>query len=287
VRRLLAADRVRFGGRRDLWALVFLVPIAMALMFVNDFNGVVERFQMDMFFDPEFPPDPEMEEQFRQQVEQMRQSELPPFAFPASLLKMAGSSGAAILFGVYAAIALVAGEFEWGTMRTVHLTSSRAQVLAVRIGVILGLVGVALALAIALAAFLPFLLSVEGRPLQDFSAPVDDLWTSIGLRILIVLPFVSIPVLVSVVTRSTSLGFLITILVLVVDLAITGVPFWRDSAMEWVPAVTITGSIARLLGGEATPLASVPGVVSLAALIWWSLAPALAAIGLIRRLDLE
>ena len=287
MRRLFAADWVRFGRRRDLWALLILVPIAMALMYLNEFNGTVDRVELDVFFDPEAAPDAQAQAEFEAQIELMRQQELPPFAFPASLLKLVGGPAAVILFGIYSAIALVAGEFEWGTIRSVHLTASRAAVLAARVAVILGLVAFTLVAALVLGAVLPFLLAVDGRPLQEFAGPVRDLWPRIGLGFLTVLPFIALPVLVSVITRSTSLAFLFTLLALVVDLMITGIPLWRDSALTWVPTITITGSIARLLSGENGAFASVPGVVPLIALAFWSVVPGFAAVWLIRRLDLE
>ena len=40
MRRLLAADWVRFGRRRDLRALVILVPVIMAALYVAEFNAL-------------------------------------------------------------------------------------------------------------------------------------------------------------------------------------------------------------------------------------------------------
>ena len=159
-----------------------------------------------------------------------------------------------------------------------------------RIGVVTGLVALATALGLVLAAIIPFLLSVEGRPLQDYAQPVQGLLSEVGIRILAVLPFVSIPVLVAVLSRSMSLAFLLTVLFFVADLALTGsAQFWLASPVPWIPAVTVTGSISRLLlGSEDQFLAALaPQSVSLVALLAWSVLPVVAAIARFRRIDIE
>ena len=44
--------------------------------------------------------------------------QFPAFTFPASLVKVAGDIAPPVLLAIYLGIALVAGEFEWGTVRT-------------------------------------------------------------------------------------------------------------------------------------------------------------------------
>ena len=242
---LLAADWVRFGRRRDLRFVVVLLPVILAVMFVIEFNTLTTPPQADFFFDP---PDPVAEADMRaQMLAEWRDRlvvELPAFTFPASLVKVSGNIGPLALLAIYLAIALVAAEFEWGTVRTLHLTSSRGRTLAVRTGVVVGMVAVATALGLVLAAIIPFLLSVEGRPLQDYAEPVPGLLSEVGMRILAVLPFVSIPILIAVLTRSMSLAFLLTVLFFVADLALTGsAQFWQARRhCHWIPAMTVTGS---------------------------------------------
>ena len=87
-----------------------------------------------------------------------------------------------------------------------------------------------------------------------------------------------------------SLAFLLTVLFFVADLALTGsAQFWLESPVPWVPAVTVTGSISRLLlGSEDQFLASLaPQSVSLVALLAWSVLPVIAAIARFRRIDIE
>ena len=287
---LLAADRVRFGGRRDIWLLVALLPVVLALMFVAEFNGVVTPPQ-DQFFVTD-PPDPEFEAEMRaQMLAEWRQQlaiSLPAFAFPASVSKVASNFGPMVLLSIYLATALVAGEFEWGTVRTVHLTSSRWRTLAVRVGVVVGLVGVATAIGLVLAAIIPFFLVAEGRPLQHYASPVADLWGTIASRLLIVLPFIAIPVLMAVLTGSTGLAFLLTLLLIIADAAITGAPVWTGSPVPWVPALTLTGSITRLVSGPESQLTQIaPGWVSIVALLAWAILPIVAAIARFRRVDIN
>ena len=124
MRRLLAAERVRFGRRRDLWILVLLVPVIMGVLFVMEFNALTTPPATDFVMDP---PDPVLEAEY----EAIRRwpsggrvvtGQLPAFAFPASLLKVAGNVVPPILLAIYISVALAAGEFEWGTVRTLHLT---------------------------------------------------------------------------------------------------------------------------------------------------------------------
>lgn len=286
---LLAADRVRFSGRRDLWILVALVPVILAVMFISQFNAIATPPQNDFFIDP---PDPVAEAQFREQIlaewRAELDRELPAFAFPASLVKVAGNIGPLVFLAIYLATALIAGEFEWGTVRTIHLTARRGATMAVRIGVVIGLIAVVTAIGLVFAAIIPFLLSVEGRPLQDRAGPVPGLLAEIGIRIVAVVPFVTIPALMAVLGRSTGLGFILTLLVLVGDLAVTGAPIWPSSPIPWLPAVTLTGSIGRLLGGEATPVsASAPVWASVVALLAWAIVPAVATVARFRRLDIN
>jgi len=289
VRHLLAADRVRFGRRRDLWILVALVPVILALMFVSEFNSVTTPPSFGFFMDP---PDPvaeaEMRAQFLADFRQQMLAQVPAFAFPASLIKIAGNFGPVVLLSIYLATALVAGEFEWGTVRTVHLTSSRGRTLAVRVGVVVGLIALVVAIGLLFGTILPFLLSVEGKPLQGYAAPVPDFWAGMAYRLAIQLPFIAVPVLMAILARSIGFAFLLTLLFFVADLAITGAPFWSTSPVPWVPAVTISGAISRLLGGSDSPLALlVPVSVSFGALLAWAATPILVAIARFQRLDLN
>jgi ABC-type transport system involved in multi-copper enzyme maturation permease subunit len=289
MRHLLAADWVRFGRRRDLWILVALVPVILAIMFVAEFNSAVTPPQFVYSMDP---PDPVAEAAMRAQMladwHQQVITTLSDFAFPASLLKVAGNVGPMILLAIYMSIALVAGEFEWGTVRTVHLTSSRGRTLAVRAGVILGLIGIVAAMGLVFGAILPFLLLFEGAPLQQYAAPVPDLWFGIVVRLAALLPFIAVPVLMAVLARSTSLAFLFVVLFFAVDLGVTAAPFWPASPAPWIPALTVSGSISRLLGAPDAPLALLaPAGASLAALLAWAILPLLAAVVRFRRLDLN
>ena len=190
-----------------------------------------------------------MREQMLAEWRQGLATALPGFAFPASLAKVASNFVPMILLSIYLATALVAGEYEWGTVRTVHLTSRRGATLAARVVVIVGLVAIAAALGLLLGSIIPFFLTAEGRPLQEYAAPVADLWGTIVSRLLCVLPFIAIPVLMAVLTGSTGLGFLLTLLVIVGDAAITGAPLWATSPVPWVPTLTLTGSISRMVAG--------------------------------------
>jgi hypothetical protein len=289
MRHLLAAEWVRFGHRRDLRILVVLVPVILAIMFVADDRGVTTPPQTEFFIDP---PDPVLEAQLRAQMlaewHASLAGQLPAFAFPASLLKVAGNVGPVILLAIYLATALVAGEFEWGTVRTVHLTSPRGRTLAVRVLVVGILVGFVVALGLLSAAVIPFLLSVEGAPLNDYAAAVPDFWAGLADRLVVLLPFIAMPVLMAVLARSIGVAFLLTLLAVVADLAVTGAPIWSSSPAPWLPAVTMTGSISRLLGGTGSPIAAMaPAAVSFAAVLAWGIVPVVLAIAWFRRMDVE
>jgi hypothetical protein len=106
--------------------------------------------------------------------------------------------------------------------------------------------------------------------------------------LLVVLPFIAIPVLMAVLTGSTGLAFLLTLLLVIGDAAVSGAPFWAAGPAPWVPALTLTGSITRLLSGPDAPLASIaPAWVSIAALLAWAIVPVLAAIARFRRIDIN
>jgi hypothetical protein len=117
----------------------------------------------------------------------------------------------------------------------------------VRAGVVTGLVAVVTALGLLLAALIPFLLSVEGRPLQDYAQPVPAVLSEVGIRILAVLPFVAIPILIAV-TGSIS---------------------------------RLLGPEGQFLDSVAPPW------VSVVALLAWSTLPVVAAIARFRRIDIN
>lgn len=286
---LLAADRARFGRRRDLQLLVLLIPVILVIIFVNDFRATTTPPTADFFIDP---PDPVLEAQLREQQladwHQQLVVQLPEFAFPASLVKVAGNVAPLVLLAIYLATALVAGEFEWGTARTIHLTSNRSRTMATRIAVVAGLVALATAIALVLVSVIPFLLSFEGRGIQDYAKPVPDLAAQVGIRLVVVLPFVTIPALMSVLARSTGLGFLLTLLFFAGDIALTGAPIWPNTPLSWVPTAMVTGSISRVLGPDDSYLASLaPAWVSVVALVGWALLPAVAAVARFRTMDLN
>ncbi|MGH2512298.1 MAG: hypothetical protein ACRDGQ_06395 [Candidatus Limnocylindrales bacterium] len=284
---LLAADLVRFGRRRDVLLLLVLVPVMIGLLYLNDFNRTVQGIHEVLNIDLGPSPDPNLLAQVQAQLHQQTIEQMPAFAFPASLVRIATEPIGVILFGLYLAIALTAGEFEWGTVRTIHLTVDRTAALTVRIGLITGLVLLTLAVGIFIGTIAPFLMSIDGTPLQHFAAPVPDLGPALAARVLCILPFVSIPFLASVLTRSTGLAVLLTVLILVVDVAVTETPFWAGSPIPWLPDVTITGSITRLLSGDGSPFAQLgPAWLAVGALIGWSVLPVVAAIARFRRLDL-
>ncbi len=127
-----------------------------------------------------------LEEQFRaEMIAEWRNrlgTELPGYAFPASLLKVSGNIVPVIFLAIYLATALVAGEFEWGTVRTIHLTSSRRAALAVRIALVIGLVVLVVAMGLVLGAILPFLLYADGKPLQSYAGATPDLVSGLAFR---------------------------------------------------------------------------------------------------------
>lgn len=286
---LLAADGVRFGHRLDLRLLVLLVPVIMAVMFLADFRGQTTPPDVNVFFDP---PDPVAEAQMReQQLAEWHQglvAIVPTYAFPASLLKVASNIWPLVLLAIYLSTALVAGEFEWGTMRTVHLTSSRGRTLGVRVVFIAGPMGVAVVVALVLGAVMPFFLSVEGASLQAFARPVSDLAPQVAARMAVILPFIGIPVLMAILSRSTGLAFVLTLLFFFADLMVTALPLWRDSLLGWLPSMTVTGSISRVMGaGDPSMPGLVPAWVSFVAMIGWAAAAVVLAIARLQHTDLN
>ena len=291
MRHLLRADWVRFGHRRDLRVLVVLVPVILAVMFVAEFNALTTppEFFDNVIFDP---PDPVAEAELRAQMlaewHQRLDAELPAFAFPASLLKVAGNVGPLLLLAVYLSTALVAGEFEWGTVRTIHLTSRRGLTLAVRACVVIGLMALVVGVGLLFATLIPFFLGFDGTPLQARAGPVPDLSSGLAIRVAIILPFIAIPILMAVLSRAIGLAFLLTLLFFVVDAAVSGAPVWSNDTLSWVRVVTVTGSISRLIGGPDSPLAAIaPASVSFAALLAWGIVPIGLAVARFRRLDIN
>ena len=115
-----------------------------------------------------------------------------------------------------------------------------------------------------------------------------DFWFRIVVRLAALLPFIAVPVLMAVLARSTTFAFLFVVLFFAGDLAVTAAPFWSTSPMPWIPALTVSGSILRLIGPPDAPLALlVPAGVALAALLAWAVVPVGGAITRFRRLDLN
>jgi hypothetical protein len=57
--------------------------------------------------------------------------------------------------------------------------------------------------------------------------------------------------------------------------------------VPWIPALTVSGSISRLLGSAPTLASLTPAGVSMAALLAWAVMPSVAATSRFRRLDLN
>jgi hypothetical protein len=150
------------------------------------------------------------------------------------------------------------------------------------------LIGLVVGIGLLFGAIVPFLLSVEGAPLQGYAAPVPEFWADLANRLVVLLPFIAIPAFMAVVARSIGTAFLLTLLLFVADVAVTGAPFWSTSPVPWVPAITLSGSVSRLIGGDDSPQALVASAaVSFGALLAWAVVPVAAAIARFRRLDLN
>ena len=115
-----------------------------------------------------------------------------------------------------------------------------------------------------------------------------DLLGGILLRLAAVLPFAAIPALLAVLTRSISLAFLLSVLFIALDLAIVAMPFWTTSPAPWLPRLTLSGSIIRLLGSpEASIAVGARRRWRCVALLGWGVLPMLAAVARFRRMDLN
>ena len=184
---------------------------------------------------------------------------------------MSGNIVPLILLAIYLATALVAGEFEWGTVRTMHpdveprghvrgpdRARGRLRPRCVAVGLILG-------------AILPFLLSADGKPLQSYAVGPSDPDLVSGVASSASPPSChshrfrrSWPCL----ARGIGLAFLLTLLLFAADVAITVCRSWPDSPLSWIPRSPPRARSRGSWAATASPLAAVaPASLSSSALL--------------------
>ena len=133
-----------------------------------------------------------------------------------------------------------------------------------------------------------FVLPGEGTSLQGLARPESYLTPQVDARMAVILDFIGIPVWMAILSRSTGLAFVLTLLFFFADLMVSGLPLWRDSLLGWLPSMTVTGSISRVMGaGDPSMPGLVPAWVSFVAMIGWAAAAVVLAIARLQHTDLN
>lgn len=307
---LLRAESLRFRKRRSLQVIVFAVPLLAAFIYLA---GYASLGAPPPGFDPAavraeliaqgygigLPPE-ELEsalddavEAQRFQYEQPRQQyelQRAAFAFPQSVVVLIGNA-TFVLFALLLLVATTIGdEFGWGTIRTTLLASShRAQLLALRLGVIV-VIGLGLVASLALlGVLLPGVLGLTGAQLGE-AHPLN----LAGLGVLIIgtleacLLIVAFASMATLLVRSGSLTLVVLLVYVAIEAAILTVlirfdAFRDQGGLVWLLDAFPVRGISRLLdtaGRVASGLPHFPGeapvtdlgvaTVPLVALLIWS-----------------
>ena len=241
---LLRAERIRLGRRKALQAIVLAIPLLAATFFLLGFRSTdlqpffdeaAERQQLTaQFSQPGVSPEEvklqvdQIIESERQSYEQMR-SEMErmraTYVFPASIVTLLGSATLAFFFGTVLLTATTIGdEFGWGTIRTTLLASSnRRRWLAVRLGVLVALVGLWFGALLLLSLGLPLVIAAVVGPLPA-SAPVDPgaILVVAGGHLLGALMLVGFAAAASLVMRSGSIALVVALVYALVETVVLG-----------------------------------------------------------------
>lgn len=157
--------------------------------------------------------------------------------------------------GMIAAVAMaaatIAGEYGWGTIRTLlPRTAGRSAFLAAK--------GVSLGLFVALIVVLGFLAAMAGSALATAMRSLDgslgsgfaaDALGSLVKTMLAILPYCALAFLVALWTRSAAAGIAVPVIAFYAEVLLTPL-FASTAALDWLPSALIYNNITVLLGAH-------------------------------------
>lgn len=276
---LLRADLFRLRGRRDLIVVLGGLLIIHGIVFLQAY--AIASGNADLVTSVP-PPETEAKEFLRTQQEYRVQA-LASFAPPASASTILMPGFPVLVAGVAFLAAMVMGsDFEWGTVRSgVLLAGSRRRFILIRQLTCWVVVGLVIAILIAIGLVLPLLISATGAPVGWRPDGLgSNLASVVGTAYHAVL-YASIAVAVTTVARSLAGGIIGTTLIFVAD------TFANVALRPTLPAVAKL-SISGSLGDLADPQGATQPVVSLVtAAAWLVLAVVISLVAMQRRDILE
>ena len=241
---LLRADWIRLGNRQSLRAIIVALPLLAAAFFLlsfrstdiqSSFDEATERQALTANFSGQGIPPDQIQAQVDQiiageranfeQIQAQMEANRATYAFPSSVLTLLGSAAALYFFGMILLTATTIGdEFGWGTIRTSLLASSnRPRLLAVRLGVLVTVAVVALALFLLLSLVLPVLIGAVAGGLPA-SPPVGGaaLAVLVGGHLVAAITLIGFAAAATLVMRSGSLTLVVALVYVLAETAVAG-----------------------------------------------------------------
>lgn len=323
---LVRAEWIRFGKRGSVKVIVLAVPLLAAFLFLAGYGSLGES---PPAFDPVavradliaqgyglgLPPD-QLEAALDDAVEAARFSIEQPYeqyqlrastyAFPQSVVTMLGS-GTFVLLALVLLVATTLGDdFNWGSIRTTLLASSRrSRLLMLRLGVV-ATIGIGLVAVLALLGIvLPFLLMATGA--QFPTTPALNLG-ALGVLALGTIEagftVIAFAAMATLLVRSGSLTLVLLLVYVAIEASILTVlsrfqDFQENGGLAWVLDAFPVRGIARLTDvagtvasglprfpGEAVPTNVDVALVPLVALVVWAAAFLAVAFRRFSRMDI-
>ncbi len=286
----LYAERLRFFHRPDLWVAMLVVAGFAGGTLVASYLDDISRVGVGQGPVPaELPPE------IARGMALVRQ----PFAFPQSLLTVLGGAWPIPFALALVALATIGGEFSWGTVRSSILAGTpRTRFLLARFATLAVLAVLMLVIVFSIGALFPLILAATGERLPATpSVSLAGVLADYAARLLAILAYTSLAALLAVATRSMAAGTLLGMAYLLTEAIGLGSATWSTGPAGWIQNLSLGGSTQALIeagrraAGELALVDDlrkpfVPPWVSLLVVMLWVALPAIAAIGLFRRIDI-
>lgn len=245
MRALFAAEWFRLRGRRDLWAIIVVGPILMAVTFLtavtNASSGLDTNRQVPI-------------------TSAQRAELLSSYSFPGSLVEMMSMSFVLAVTTMSIAVIVTGEDFSFGAVgQALRWVGSRWRYLLVK-QLSIAIIACGLTMTVLVGALLvPLGLVVSGTPLGNLSSDPWAFATICGVAATTTTTFGLLAICAVLLARSIVPAAIGLFLYFVAESTILGLPIW-SGPFQWVRELDLTRSSTALLAAAEAAVEQARGI---------------------------